>query len=61
MFKSFVTMHYLELWKSANELIFKESQYRLDKLIDGLKFCSWKWIRAHYPLSFSAVFVAWEV
>lgn len=59
--------HYLEfldleqitiwkLWKAINELIFKESRYTLDELIDGIKFCVWKWIRAHYPVSFSVPF-----
>lgn len=49
-----------KIWKSINEIIFKESIYLLDKLLDEIKFCSWKWIRSHYPLSFSILFVSRE-
>lgn len=50
-----------KIWKVRNRLIFKDSSYTLDELIDGIKFCSWKWIRSHYPLSFVVSFHDWDL
>lgn len=40
-----------KIWKVRNNMIFKDSSYTFDELINGIKFGSWKWIRSHYPLS----------
>lgn len=45
-----------KIWNVRNGLIFKDSSYTLDEIIDDIKFYSWKWIRSHYPLSFVAMF-----
>lgn len=49
-----------KLWKVRNCLIFKDSPYTLDELTDDIKFCSWKWIKSHYPLSFVIPFHDWD-
>lgn len=49
-----------KIWKVCNGLIFKDISYTLNDLINDIKFCSWKQIHAHYPLSFVCQFYIWD-
>ncbi|XP_057803519.1 uncharacterized protein LOC131018833 [Salvia miltiorrhiza] len=48
------------IWKARNEKIFKNSIPIAENIVESIKFCSWKWLKAHYPSSFYASLHEWS-